>query len=355
MSRVGRVYERGKALNEDLRRKIIQDVVEKGGDLVTGYFPGSFTEIALKNRTTYNTVKKIWKQFFETGSMRYESHSAGSKHLQQDDFDFIRFLKISRASMATGEVYWCVNEFCNVAGGTSNAAIQRALRNHMTDGRWTWKRLTQPVAEKFSPENVNYCQQFVNYIYTVDPYKLKFFDESGIKLPDVGKPNYGHSLKGTPAVEISRNMNSPNITMNLMCGLDGIIYANTINGTSNSMTFINFFEEASHVFLPDAWQSTVHLRRSYHNGQCSNSSNRVGDALGEWLDDIGCSLVYLITYSPEMNPAEYVFNKLKTRLKRFEFRELLRDNLHVAVHEALKEVTTDDMREFFKYTGYINI
>ena len=32
-------------------------------------------------------------------------------------------------------------------------------------------------------------------------------------------------------------------------------------------------------------------------------------------------------------------------MKRFEFRELLRENLHVAVHEALQEVTTD-MREF---------
>ena len=42
MNRAGRVYERGKALNDDLRRNIIQDVVEKGGDLVTGYFPGSF-------------------------------------------------------------------------------------------------------------------------------------------------------------------------------------------------------------------------------------------------------------------------------------------------------------------------
>ena len=94
--------------------------------------------------------------------------------------------------MATGEVYRYVNEFCNVAGGTSNAAIQRALRNHLTDGRWTWKRLTQPVAEKFSPDNVNYCQQFVNYIYTVDPYKLKFFDKSGIKLPDVNQTMATH-------------------------------------------------------------------------------------------------------------------------------------------------------------------
>lgn len=177
MSRAGRVNKRGKVLNEDLRRNIIQNVVEKGGDLVTGYFPGSFSEIAQKNRTTCNTAKKTLKQFCETGSTCYESHAAGSKHLQQDDLNFMQLLKISRASMATGEVYRYVNEFCSAAGGTSNATIKRtgaSIRNHLTDGGWTWKRLTQPVAEKFRPESVHYCQQFVNYIYTVDPYKLNF-------------------------------------------------------------------------------------------------------------------------------------------------------------------------------------
>ena len=77
-------------------------------------------------------------------------------------------------------------------------------------------------------------------------------------------------------------------------------------------------------------------------------------ATGECLDNIGCSFVYLPTYSPEINPAEYVFNKLKTIMKRSEFQETLRENLHVAGHKALREVTTH-MREFFKYTGYINI
>ena len=135
-----------------------------------------------------------------------------------------------------------------------------------------------------------------------------------------------------------------------MCGLDGIIYANTINGTSNSMTFLNFFEEASHVFLPDGRPPYIYGDHIIMDNAAIHH-NRAGDALGEWLDDIGCSFVYLPTYSPEMNPAEHVFNKLKTIMKRFEFPELLRENLHVAVHEALKEVTTDDMREFFKYTG----
>ena len=168
--------------------------------------------------------------------------------------------------------------------------------------------------EKFSPENLN-------YIYTVDPYQLKFFDESGIRLP---------------ALEISQDMKSPKITLNLLCGLDGIIYANTIDGTSNSITFLNFFYESINVFLPDS-------KPPYNYGDhiiMDNAPihhNRAGEALGEWRDDIGCTLVYLPTYSPEFNPAELVFNKLKTILKRFGFRELLQDNLHVAVYEAVKQ------------------
>ena len=70
---------------------------------------------------------------------------------------------------------------CNVSGGTSKSAIQRVLKNEMGDGKWTWKKLTRPVAERFTPENLNYRQDFVDYISSVDPSKLKFFDVSGIK------------------------------------------------------------------------------------------------------------------------------------------------------------------------------
>ena len=44
----------------------------------------------------------------------------------------------------------------------------------------------------------------------------------------------------------------------------------------------------------------------------------------------------------------------KLIMKPFEFRELMRENLHGTIYEALKEITTD-MREFFKYTAVISI
>ena len=347
----GRLFDRGKALNIDLRRKIIQDIIEEGGDFATGFFPGSFSLIACKNRVKYDTVRKIWKDLCDNGNEKVTSRAAGVKHMQSDDIEFVRFLKTDRPSMTIGEIHKHVNEHCSIAGGTSKSAIQRVIKNSMNDGKWTWKKLTRPVADKFTPANVNYCQEFLNYISSVDPYKLKFFDESGIKLPDVGRPNYGHSLVGTPAVEILRYANSPNITLNLMCGLDGIVYANTIDGTSNALTFLNFFEEAVHVHLPNgkpAFSYGDHL--IIDNAPIHHS--RAGQALGEWLDDIGCTAVYLPTYSPEFNPAEYVFNKLKTIFRQFEYRELLKDSLHVAVHEALKQISAQDMKGFFNHTGY---
>ena len=135
MTKSGRVYEHRRALNDDLRRNLSQDIVENGGDFVTGFFPGNFFEVALKNRTKCDTVKKIWKQFLESGMTKFQSQAGGSKHLQPDDIELIRFLKTSRASMATGELYEHVNDFCNVAGGTSLAAIHRVLQKDMNDGK----------------------------------------------------------------------------------------------------------------------------------------------------------------------------------------------------------------------------
>lgn len=255
--------------------------------------------------------------------------------------------------MATGELYKHVNEYCNVAGGTSTSAIGRVLQN-MIDGKWAWKKLTRAVGEKFSQDNLNYCQNFINYMCSDDPHKLKFFDESVVKLPDVGRPNYGHSLVGTSAVEIMRYANSPNITLNLLCDLDGIVYANTITGSSNVISFLNFFEEAAHIYRPDGNRAFIYGDHIVLDNAAVHH-HRAGQALGEWLDDIGCTAVYLPTYLPEFNPAEFVFNKLKIIQRRFEYRELLRENLHVAVHEALKEITPLDMRGFFNYTGYIEV
>ncbi|KAK2552382.1 hypothetical protein P5673_026462 [Acropora cervicornis] len=117
-------------------------------------------------------------------------------------------------------------------------------------------------------------------------------------------------------------MNSPNITLKLLCGLDGIIYANTSDRT-----------KSSDGFLPDG-QPPYNYGKHIIMDNAPIHHNRAGEALGEWLDDISCTL---------------------TIQKRFEFRERLPDNLHDTVYEALKTTTREDMSGFFRFTGYINL
>jgi len=52
-------------------------------------------------------------------------------------------------------------------------------------------------------------------------------------------------------------------------------------------------------------------------GLCTSQSNCAthhfaGGALQEWLNERNIELVYTPTYSPDFNPVEFVFNKMRT-------------------------------------------
>ena len=50
-----------------------------------------------------------------------------------------------------------------------------------------------------------------------------------------------------------------------------------------------------------------------------------GEILEVWLEEMGIELIYLPTYSPDLNPIEFCFNKVKTLLNG-EFQELTHTN-----------------------------
>ena len=59
------------------------------------------------------------------------------------------------------------------------------------------------VAEKFN--DVTNCKAFIDYISAVDPCRLKYFDETGLKLPDKANPHYRDSLGAEPCVKRSNS------------------------------------------------------------------------------------------------------------------------------------------------------
>ncbi len=64
----------------------------------------------------------------------------------------------------------------------------------------------------------------------------------------------------------------------------------------------------------------------------------------------GASVVYLPPYSPDFNPIEKPFSKIKSILERIAARTV--DALEVAVGEALQSFTPQERMNYFVSSGY---
>jgi transposase len=75
---------------------------------------------------------------------------------------------------------------------------------------------------------------------------------------------------------------------------------------------------------------------------------------GAWVRDLieakGCQLWLLPSYSPDFNPIEEAFSKVKNLIRRAKARTL--EALFAVTGRALGEVSEEDARGFFEDCGY---
>lgn len=81
-----------------------------------------------------------------------------------------------------------------------------------------------------------------------------------------------------------------------------------------------------------------------------NLTAHTGEKVRELIEERGCKLLYLPPYSPDLNPIEEAFSKVKALLRRAGART--REALLEALGAALDAVTARDTRGFFEHCGY---
>ena len=81
-----------------------------------------------------------------------------------------------------------------------------------------------------------------------------------------------------------------------------------------------------------------------------NLSIHKGARVRQLIEEAGCSLLFLPTYSPDFNPIELAWSKLKAFLRRIgaRTRQLLED----AISSGLDTITTQDAKHWFEHVGY---
>ena len=125
------------------------------------------------------------------------------------------------------------------------------------------------------------------------------------------------------------------------CGLSGVMaeQALIITDTVNQNAFLCFLET---TLLPTLAKGSVLVM--------DNWTVHHGEEVRELTERFGCELLYLPTYSPDLNPIEHLFAKIKAFVKRL--RPDSTDKLVQAFGDAVQTVTPKNILKSVRYCGY---
>ena len=108
--------------------------------------------------------------------------------------------------------------------------------------------------------------------------------------------------------------------------------------------------ERLRVKAPKTWGKNVTLLSSMSMEGMGPSVAVAGATTRAVFEARGCELVYLPPYSPDMNPIEEAFAKVKGLMRRAEART--HEALVETMGKALGAVSARDARGFFEHGGY---
>ena len=130
-----------------------------------------------------------------------------------------------------------------------------------------------------------------------------------------------------------------NVTLLASMSLEGMGPCLAVEGPTTKAVFETYVEQ---VLAPSLRPAQLVVM--------DNLSSHKGPRVRELVERRGCELLYLPAYSPDLNPIEEAFSKLKALLRKAGART--REALMEAMGRALDAVTADDARGFFEHRGY---
>jgi transposase len=172
----------------------------------------------------------------------------------------------------------------------------------------------------------------------VDPRRLVFVDEMGVHTSLA--PVYGYSRKGARVrLEVPRNRGKNTTLLASITLLGAMGETMTVDGSTNREVFEAYIEQ---VLAPTLEGGEVVIMDNLP----AHKPARVRELIEGW----GCELIYLPAYSPDFNPIEEAFSKIKGMLG--QAGACTKDALIGALGEALSSVSVQDARGYFEHAGY---
>ena len=322
-------HSRTRAYDEDLRWRIVYQ-----------HYALEYSNVRIADNMNIDssTVSRILSLFEETGDVEKRPHPCGQAHHQQKlttiDQLFIIQVVLDRPGVYLHELRQCL--LMETGTSVSESTICRFLH---TNG-FTRQKLSRVAVQR----NDDIIVTFLSNISLFKREMFVFVDKTGSDKRDCLR-KYGYSLRGKPPVDLQLYSRGIHITAIAAMSCSGVIATSIVEDGVDGDEFQKFLEEKlSAVLLP--------FNGSNPNSIVimDNASIHHVDGVVALLETLGVLVFYLPPYSPELNPIEELFSKVKSYLKATEHH--LNETLETLLLMAFFSITVNDCISWINHAGY---
>lgn len=178
---------------------------------------------------------------------------------------------------------------------------------------------------------------FKKRVRVMDVKRFKFLDESSINTSMTRL--YGRAAPAQRVVDSVPQHSGPQTTTLAVIGWEGVVAPMVIEGAVNGQIFYGYVEQC---VAPTLTPGDVLF--------IDNLSAHKVAGIESLVQARGAQVIFLPPYSPDLNPIELAWSKVKTILRRLKARTA--DTLLDALKHALLAITPDDVYHWFAHCGY---
>jgi transposase len=306
----------------DLRQRVVAD----------SHAGVSDHEVADKHSLGEATIHR-WKRLVrENGSPAPLPHAGGQPRLLNVDDEVLLIGLVETVPDRTLE-----EQARELAAVGAPSVCARTLSRALARMNYSRKKKSLIATEHNTEAAEAERAKFRKEIAAVPLRKLVFIDESGSNIAMT--PDYAWGQRSLRVHDVVPRNRGTVTTMIGALALDGLRCMMTIEGATDTDVFDAYVE---HLLVPSLKRGDVVVLDNLGAHKPQRILDRITAA--------GATYRFLPPYSPELNPIENCWSKLKCLLKKMGARTVAK--LNQAIAEAMDLITPSDASAWFRHCGY---
>jgi transposase len=305
--------------SQDLRERVVRAVDER---------QGTREQLADLFGVSTAWIRRLLQRRRETGSFAAKPHGGGTPlKLTPEHRDRLLVLVTEQPDATLAELR------DRLGAAVHLSTVARALDRFQL----TLKKKVMHAAEQERPDVQHKRATFRGRAATINPNRFVFLDETGVNTSL--DRLYGRAPRGQRLVDKVPLAHWQMTT--LVAGLrgDGVVAPFALTGAMDGLTFESYVEQ---ILVPSLRPGDIVVldRLQAHRGR----------AVGRAIRQSGAGVWYLPPYSPDYNPIENIWSKVKAILRQTAART--QEALWEGLRQAVAAVTAQDCLNTFAHCGY---